>query len=154
MDSGTNMNIVTDKKLLKQKSSKVIEIDVQIKKDMYNMEKVIKKAKDGLGLAAIQIGIKKKIIVVKTNDNIRFYVNPVIERKSKETQIIREGCLSFPGIYGEIERPIEVWVEFMSPGGHPALEGFYGIDAAVMQHEIDHTNGIICVDKFMKRSKK
>lgn len=96
----------------------------------------------GVGLAANQIGILKRVIVVKTNIAREWLINPVIISSSIETEVAREGCLSYPGIFKDIERYCWVEVSHMTPNGVHQAVIYRGYTSRVVQHEIDHLNGI------------
>ncbi|HEY1407163.1 MAG TPA: peptide deformylase [Spirochaetota bacterium] len=115
-------------------------------KDMF----VVLGQSKGIGLAAPQIDISKKIIVVDTShyeDGPKIgLVNPVIIWDSKDEQVYEEGCLSIPGIYSEVKRPGKIVVQGFTPEGKQLEFEADGIFARVLQHEIDHLNGILFVD--------
>ncbi|HHY33523.1 MAG TPA: peptide deformylase [Firmicutes bacterium] len=104
-------------------------------------------AADGVGLAAPQVGVPVRLIVVDVGEGPVVLFNPRIVRSSGEATA-REGCLSLPGITGEVVRAETVTVEALSPGGHNVkrVEG-EGLLARALQHEIDHLDGILFVDK-------
>ena len=115
-------------------------------------------AAPGIGLAAVQIGILKQIIVIdvsKKNEkkNPIFLVNPKITFKSKKTSIYEEGCLSLPGHFAEIERPAECYVDYINYDGKKKNLKAEGILATCIQHEIDHLNGILFIDYLSKLKK-
>ena len=106
----------------------------------------------GLGLAANQIGILKKIITInindKENDNLIKYVlfNPKIISYSKKTILMEEGCLSLPEQYAEIERPEEITLEYIDENKKLIRKKAKGLESRVLQHEIDHLSGKLFVD--------
>lgn len=130
-----------DKRLLK-KSKRVAKIDDTIRNIAANLvETMIHN--QGVGLAAPQCGIHKQIIVVLVNDEPKVMVNPEIIFTSKETEICEEGCLSIPGTFIEKERNKTVTVKYRNLKGHPHLETHEGLVARVIQHEIDHLQGVL-----------
>ncbi len=123
---------------------------------------------DGIGLAAVQVGVLKRILVMdvnqdskydneENNNNISgnpFYVvNPQIIKSSKETSVLYEGCLSFPEIRADVTRPKKVTVKYLDYYGKEQILEADGLLATCVQHEIDHLNGITFVD-YLSRIKK
>lgn len=111
----------------------------------------------GIGLAAPQVGVSKRIIVVglpKKHDDENFpitlMINPVILSKSPETDIDEEGCLSLPGLTGKVQRSTSVEVEWYDNKGKKMKKNIVGYGARVIQHEVDHLDGILISDKFLK----
>lgn len=115
-------------------------------------------ANDGIGLAAVQVGVHKRCIVVDIGvreghkEPIKF-INPEIIEKSAETRVFQEGCLSFPDQYSDVERPTTVTVRYMDENGKQQTMEASEILATCLQHEIDHTDGVVFVDhiSLMKR---
>lgn len=104
---------------------------------------------DGVGLAAPQVGILKRIIVIDDGSGPLKLVNPIILKQSgKQTEV--EGCLSVPGVYGEVERPHYVKVEAMDTSGKRVILEKEGFPAIILSHEIDHLDGILFIDKATK----
>ena len=108
-----------------------------------------------LGLAANQLGFTERVCVAKINGKFQVFINPQIIESSPETQISKdEGCLSFPDQRGTIIRPKTITIQYMvidkwtSSG---CIEFFEGINAIIIEHEIDHLDGIRCIDKFQKK---
>lgn len=99
----------------------------------------------GMGLAAPQLGINKRIIAIRNDPMIVMY-NPKIVSKSEELIILEEGCLSFPNVFLKISRPRTIRVRYTQPNGNVVTEKFTDIAARVILHEIDHLYGITMVD--------
>ena len=97
---------------------------------------------DGIGLAAPQVGISKRVIVVQTHGFRQAFINPVITRRSNGLHTAKEGCLSFPGENVVKVRDKTVWVEALDVTGHPFRLKLNGLQARVVQHEVDHLDGI------------
>ena len=115
-------------------------------------------AADGIGLAAIQIGIPKRIIVMDINwskgeKKPMYFVNPVIKKKNEEKSIYEEGCLSVPNQFAEIERPKKCEVEYLNYKGKKKLLKAEGLLATCIQHEMDHLEGILFIDYLSKLKK-
>ncbi|HPS58611.1 MAG TPA: peptide deformylase [Spirochaetota bacterium] len=107
----------------------------------------------GLGLAAPQVDVGKRIIIVDPGDNknSRFVlINPVIKEFSQKVEPYEEGCLSVPGIYTDITRPSEVLVKGITPEGEETEFEASGLTARIIQHEIDHLDGILFIDRVEK----
>jgi len=102
----------------------------------------------GVGLAAIQLGLPKRILVGEADGEAFALVNPEIKDLSDEVEPFDEGCLSFPMKTFKIERPSEVTVSYRRPDGTRAEETFMGLAARIVQHEIDHLNGVTILDKI------
>lgn len=145
---------VPDKRL-KIKSSPVKKIDEKIKQLLEDMVETMRAA-DGLGLAAPQVGINKRIVVIDVNRHIEgkdepiCMVNPEIIWSSEETNYYKEGCLSLPDQYAEVERPAEVKVKYLNENGDELEAHAKGLFATVVQHELDHLDGIVFVDHISR----
>ena len=112
----------------------------------------------GIGLAAIQVGILKRIVVIdiskeKEKKDPLFLVNPQIINRSKETSIYEEGCLSLPGQFAEIERPSDCLIKYVDYNGKEKELQASGLLATCIQHEVDHLNGILFIDYLSKLKK-
>lgn len=132
--------------VLRKKAREVKEGE-DIESLVERMEKLMKEKK-GVGLAATQIGELKRVILVDTGDEGAVcFINPVLRNKSSEKMTVKEGCLSLPGIWLDVERSREVTVEFVNQRGEKEEIRAEGMLAVVLQHEIDHLDGILFVDK-------
>ncbi len=103
---------------------------------------------NGIGLAAIQVEVNERIIVVETKDGAIPFINPEIIKHSKDVEIGEEGCLSVPGEYGSVKRYSSVSVKCIDENGDEQIYDAQGLFARVLQHEIDHLNGILFIDKL------
>ena len=144
-------------KLLRQVSKTVEKVGEEEKKLMDDMLDTMYAA-PGIGLAAIQIGIPKRIIVmdVSRDENKKepmFFVNPVIKNKNSEKAKYEEGCLSVPNQFAEIERPNMCEVEYLDYNGDKKKLKADGLLATCIQHEIDHLEGILFIDYLSKLKK-
>jgi peptide deformylase len=115
-------------------------------------------AANGIGLAAIQIGVPKRIIVMDISHNNekkepRYFVNPVIQNKNSEKATYEEGCLSVPNQFAEIDRPSTCVVEYLDYDGKKQILSADGLLAICIQHEIDHLEGILFIDYLSKLKK-
>jgi len=135
--------------ILRKKSRIVEDVNEKIKQILNDMVETMHKY-NGVGLAAPQIGILKRLIVIDLYDDkgpIKL-VNPEII-KEKGTQEVEEGCLSFPNLYGKIVRPAEVKVKALDENGKEIKITAKGLLAQALSHEIDHLEGILFVDKVI-----
>ena len=131
--------------VLRKECQEIEKIDEKTKKLIVDMAQTMVE-NQGIGLAAPQVGISEKVIVVATDLNgerILELINPKITKKSKEKEIGEEGCLSFPGIYLKINRAKKVEVEGLDINGKKIKLKAEGLLARVFQHEIDHLSGIL-----------
>ena len=141
-------------KLLRQISKPVESVSDEERKLMDDMLDTMYAA-PGIGLAAIQIGIPKRIIVMdisrdEDKKEPRYFVNPIIKNKNKEKAKYEEGCLSVPDQFAEIERPNACEVEYLDYDGKKQLLKADGLLATCIQHEIDHLEGILFIDYLSK----
>ena len=144
-------------KLLRQISRSVDKVGDEERTIMDDMLETMYQA-NGLGLAAIQIGIPKRIIVMdigrdENKKEPRFFVNPVIKNKNEKKSRYEEGCLSVPDQFAEIERPNTCEVEYLDYEGKKQLLKAYGLLATCIQHEMDHLEGILFIDYLSKLKK-
>ncbi|MCW1892561.1 MAG: peptide deformylase [Candidatus Uhrbacteria bacterium] len=109
---------------------------------------------DGVGLAAPQIGLKKRIIAVLEKDKINVYANPEILKASQALQESEEGCLSVPKTWGLVDRPKRLRIRAINRHGRSVEFDVSGFTATVFDHEIDHLNGVLFIDKAKKIKKK
>ncbi len=131
--------------ILKKSCKKVENVDSQIKKTFDKMYSLMKK-NQGIGLAANQVGLDLSLAVIQVKDKVFKLVNPRIIKKTGTIKF-EEGCLSFPGLSLEIKRARKVWVSALNEDGDPLDIEAEGILAVVFQHEIDHINGIVFIDR-------
>ena len=144
-------------KLLRQISIPVDQVGENEQKLMNDMLETMYAA-NGIGLAAIQIGVPQRIIVLdiskdKTDKNPMYFVNPIILNKATEQSIYEEGCLSVPNQFAEINRSSKCEVEYLDYNGEKKLFKAEGLLATCIQHEIDHLEGILFIDYLSKLRK-
>ena len=144
-------------KLLRQVSKSVDKVGDEERMLMDDMLDTMYDA-PGIGLAAIQIGVPKRIIVIdisrdEDKKEPRYFVNPVIKNKNKEKAKYEEGCLSVPDQFAEIERPNACEVEYLDYDGKKQLLKADGLLATCIQHEMDHLEGILFIDYLSKLKK-
>lgn len=107
-------------------------------------------ADDGVGIAAPQIGVFNRVILIAEKEAIVAYFNPEILSFSWKKNVDVEGCLSVPGVFGQVRRSVRVRVRYTTIEGHAQEEDAQDFRARVFQHEIDHLNGILFIDKVEK----
>ena len=143
--------------ILRKKCEPLEKVDKELKKLMDDMLETMYAA-PGIGLAAIQVGILKRLVVIdisksEEKKNPIFLINPQIIHKSKKTSVYEEGCLSLPGQFAEIERPAECTLKYVDYDGREKELKADGLLATCIQHEVDHLNGILFIDYLSKLKK-
>lgn len=135
--------------ILKKKSREVEEINEKIQELIDDMLETMYKA-NGVGLAAVQVGVLKQVIVIDIDDGNGplVLINPKII-KEKGLQEVEEGCLSFPNKFAKVERPAEIVIEAIDREGYTIKVKAKELLAQAISHEIDHLNGIVFVDKIV-----
>ena len=132
--------------VLRTQAKEVEEISSITKELLNNMVETMYEAQ-GVGLAAPQVGISKRIIVVDPGNELFKLINPEIVETSERTYVDEEGCLSIPGETAKVERAFAVTVEALNPKGEEISIEAKGLLARILQHEIDHLEGELFVDK-------
>jgi len=148
------LTVDADQQVLKQKSATVAAVDDELRRLMDDMLETMYDA-PGIGLAAIQVGVAKRIIVMDLAKNEdppapQYFVNPEIVWSSKEMFAYEEGCLSVPEIFDEVIRPNRVKLRYLGYDGKPVEEEAEGLYAVCIQHEIDHLNGVLFIDHLSR----
>ncbi|MDB5464023.1 MAG: polypeptide deformylase [Phenylobacterium sp.] len=146
--------LVVPDPVLKQVSAPVAAVDDELRALMDDMLETMYAA-PGIGLAAIQIGVPKRVIVmdIARQDEPkapRYFVNPQILWASEETLPYEEGCLSVPEIYDEVERPARVKLRYLNYQGETIEEEAEGLYAVCIQHEMDHLDGVLFIDHLSR----
>ena len=148
-------NIITEpNKLLRQISKPVDSVGREEKRLMDDMLQTMYAA-NGIGLAAIQVGVPKRIIVMdiskeENKKEPRYFVNPIIKNKDSLKATYEEGCLSVPNQFADIDRPSKCEVEYLDYDGNKKLLKADGLLATCIQHEMDHLEGILFIDYLSK----
>lgn len=145
---------------LRKVSKEIKEIDfgtAAFAKLLKDLSLALASRNDGVGLSAPQIAINKRIFVVagkvsrKKNDKDippdEYFINPILIKSSKKLASLEEGCLSIPNIYGIVKRPANVKIEYQNELGEKKTKAASGLLARIFQHEIDHLDGILFIDK-------
>jgi peptide deformylase len=146
--------IVLPDKRLRQVSDAVKAVDADVRALFEDTFETMYKA-PGVGLAAIQVGVAKRVVTLDTAKkdepkNPQVFINPEIVWSSDEKSTYEEGCLSIPEYYEEVERPTQVKVRYTDLDGKAQEVEADGLLATVLQHEIDHTNGVLFIDHISK----
>lgn len=147
--------------------AKAEDIDLNDKEYISNLVKDLKETlahADGCGLAAPQIGVSKRALIVDGTGMVDVYdylkdfkrtmINPVIIEKSEDENVYSEGCLSIPGIYGDVKRPASITVEYYNEDGEKVTEKFDKFACRMVQHEMSHLDGDMFVDHLAPIRKK
>ena len=137
---------------LRKKSKPVVDFDSRLHDLLDDMRDTMYKY-EGAGLAAVQIGILKRIFVIDTGNGLRECINPTLIKSEGINKVKVEGCLSVPGKCGLVERPDKVWVEYYDRNGQKQSKKFTGFEAKCFCHENDHLDGILYIDKATKMYK-
>jgi len=146
--------LVVPDPILKKVSARVEVVDDELRALMDDMLETMYAA-PGIGLAAIQVGVPKRVIVMdiaraEEEKTPRYFVNPEIVWASEETAPYEEGCLSVPDIYDEVERPARVKIRYQDYHGKTVEEDAEGLFAVCIQHEMDHLDGVLFIDHLSR----
>ena len=143
--------------ILRKESKTVEKVDDELRRLLDDMLETMYAA-PGIGLAAVQVGILKRLIVIdiskdKEKKDPLFLINPKIISKSVQTSTYEEGCLSLPGHFAEIERPAECEINFIDYNGKKKEIKANGLLSTCIQHEVDHLDGVLFIDYLSKLKK-
>jgi peptide deformylase len=139
--------------LLAKKSALVPDFNADLRRLIEQMFETM--GTRGIGLAAVQVGEAIRLFVTRApRDQVRVFINPDILETSIEEETLEEGCLSVPGLYTEMVRPASVRVQAWNEKGRPFTLTADGMLARVVQHELDHLNGILFVDRLEAKRRK
>lgn len=149
--------IILPDPLLRQPSASIERIDADVKRLAADMLETMYDA-PGIGLAAIQIGVPRRMLVIDVSKEGEdkqplVIINPEIVTSSDERSVYEEGCLSIPDYYAEVERPAKVTVKHLDGDGKEQITEAEGLLATCLQHEIDHLNGVLFID-YISRLKR
>lgn len=138
--------------ILREKSLPVNKITEEIKGLIKDLRDTLQK-NQALGLSAPQLGALKRVIAVKAEDKIGIFINPLIKAKEGKVEA-DEGCMSFPSLFAPISRAQKVKIEYMNKSGQIKKYEAEGLEARAFQHEIDHLDGILCIDRMTAKLRK
>jgi len=139
--------------VLKTRAAKVKDFDDALLRLTEEML-VTMREREGVGLAANQVGRLRRVLVAGIEEDEYVLVNPVIEARSDETEVLVEGCLSIPAIQVDVERPVAVTVSGQDAAGEEIRFEAEGLLARVFQHEVDHLDGVLILDRTDWESRK
>ncbi len=138
--------------ILRKKSEEVVEFNDELRNTLNEMVKTMRLA-NGIGLAANQVGIGKRFFVLEIDDEITKVVNPEILSFGEEMVEFQEGCLSIPGIFKNVLRPESIVVRYQDENGNFVERELNGLKSRAFQHELDHIDGILFIDKISPMSR-
>ena len=138
-------------RVLRQPAKRIAKVDAEIKQLIREMLQTMYSA-DGIGLAAPQTAVNKQLIVIDCDPEEAatpplILINPVVKQESRDLSVTQEGCLSIPGVYLDVKRPAAIEVSYKDEHGRPQKLSATGLLACCIQHEIDHLNGVLFVDR-------
>jgi peptide deformylase len=141
--------------VLRASALPVERFDEKLEKEIERMGELMHDAL-GVGLAATQLGVLHRVLVfcAYTDDPVTALVNPVLEWTSDELEVAEEGCLSLPGVHVDVERPAQVRVRAQDATGKQLQIEAEGLEARVIQHEIDHLDGVLILDRISREARK
>ena len=141
--------------ILKTKARPVERFDAELRDEVARMAVLMNDAL-GIGLAAPQVGISHRVLVyrVEPDSPTVALVNPKVEWSSRDQEISEEGCLSLPLVHVDVERPVAVLVHAQDEHGAELVVEATGLEARVIQHEIDHLDGILILDRTTREQRK
>jgi peptide deformylase len=139
--------------VLRQNTEEILDIDEEIVRLADAMLESMYHG-DGIGLAGPQVGVLRQIFVCHAqNDQPRIFINPQIIATSQEQLPYEEGCLSIPGVWGDVIRPQTITVQAVNEKGKPFRIDADGILARVIQHEMDHLKGVLFIDHLEENAR-
>lgn len=144
----TKQILITPDNSLRQRSEEIVSFDKSLESLILDLTETLVSQTDpvGLGLSAVQIGVLKRVFVAKVKNRIKHFVNPKILKLSKKEVTFLEGCFSVPEFYGHVIRPAELDLEAQDKLGKKTKGHYQGLPARIIQHEIDHLDGILFTD--------
>jgi peptide deformylase len=149
----SSLNLIKEPNpILRTKSKEIAQITPEIKQLILDMAQTMKENK-GVGLAANQVGQGIRLCLISTEKGPLALINPQITWKSLRRKVEEEGCLSCPGVYGFVKRSKIIYVRALNQEGKVISFRAEGLFARVIQHEVDHLNGILIIDKFVKEKR-
>ncbi len=141
--------------VLRTRARDVERIDDALRAEIERMGELMRDAL-GVGLAATQVGVLHRLLVYRVQQEapLNALINPTIEWRGDEQEIAEEGCLSLPAVLVEVERPLHVRVRALNAQGEEILVEASGLEARVIQHEIDHLDGVLILDRTTREQRK
>jgi peptide deformylase len=141
--------------VLRSRAREVETFDAGLVDEVHRMGQIMHDAL-GIGLAATQLGVMHRVLVYRVEPDapVIALVNPELEWSSREEEPLDEGCLSLPGVLVEVDRPVHVRVRARDEYGHPLQIEASGLEARVIQHEMDHLDGVLILDRTSRDQRK
>jgi len=141
--------------VLRARAREIDTFDDALREEVARMSRLMHES-IGIGLAATQVGTLNRVLVyrVQPESPVNALINPVIEWRGKETEVMEEGCLSLPGVVVDVERPVHVRVSARDEDGEPIEIEASGLEARVIQHEVDHLDGVLILDRTTRDQRK
>jgi peptide deformylase len=141
--------------VLKTRARPVEEFDAALRTEVEQMGELMGDAL-GVGLAATQLGVLHRVLVYRVQQDgpVAALINPEIEWRGRELETMEEGCLSLPHVLVDVERPIHVRVRALDETGERIVVEASGLEARVIQHEIDHLDGVLILDRTSREQRK
>jgi peptide deformylase len=141
--------------VLRTKARPIERFDDALREEVERMSQLMDDAL-GVGLAATQVGIVHRLLVYRVMQDgpLAALINPEVEWSSRESEPMEEGCLSLPGVLVEVDRPLHVRVRALNEYGEPIMIEATGLEARVIQHEIDHLDGVLILDRTSRDQRK
>ena len=141
--------------VLRTKARPIDRFDGELREEIERMGQLMEDA-IGVGLAATQVGVVHRLLVyrVQQDAELAALINPEVEWSGRDTESMEEGCLSLPGVLVDVDRPIHVRVRALDENGEPIVIEASGLEARVIQHEIDHLVGVLILDRTSRELRK
>lgn len=150
------LTIPQDELPLRQKSQEITTFDKSVEGLIVDLQDTIEAQVDpiGLGLSAPQIGVFKRVFIARIRNKLKSFVNPKITKFAKKETSFLEGCFSVPDLYGHVIRPSEIDLESQDIHGKRTATHYNGVPARIIQHEMDHLDGILFIDHVHNQNGK
>jgi peptide deformylase len=139
--------------VLRMRAHEVTDFDEELRRLVERMTGLMHDAA-GVGLAGTQVGVLRRVFVFHIDDEDRVLVNPVITKRGKATEVDEEGCLSLGPVRVDVERAVEVTIEGQDATGAPVSLELEGLSARIVQHELDHLDGTLIIDRTDPESRR
>ena len=141
--------------VLKSKAMPISVFDDALKAEIERMAGLMSDSL-GIGLAATQVGRLRRLLVYRVEHEgpVQALINPALQWASKDEEVFEEGCLSLRGVLVDVERPIHVRVTALDPNGDPIVVEASGLEARVIQHEMDHLDGVLIIDRAARDQRR
>jgi peptide deformylase len=141
--------------VLRTRARSIERFDDELREEVERMGRLMDDAL-GVGLAATQVGVVHRLLVYRVQQQapLAALINPEVEWSSRDSEGMEEGCLSLPGVLVEVDRPIHVRVRALNEFGDPITIEASGLEARVIQHEMDHLDGVLILDRTSRDQRK